>query len=402
MFYKTLYITLIRIYKIIKPLLITFKRLLINIRRKSKQHLLKNHILTVYDLEYIKPQVVLYLAGQANSGYQGNMWFNVLEKIDAKVAVVVRDYRILYGLDKTSLPIVFIGKLSDLELIEQFGVKTILYPSNTTKVSQSLRLYRLNHYFINHGESDKVVNQSKLLMAYDKLLLSGNLAHQRLIEAKLPLRDNHVVFVGRPQVELFLEIQHVKQIKSVLYAPTWEGFVEEANYTSIGEFGLLLMKNLALLSQEITVYFKPHPFTAITKRNNIQEHYAKMINITKESNIKFIESNNSIYEYMNCSDLMITDISSVITDFLYTQKPMILTNPKEYTHQDIYLNFPSSQALYILDNPNKISEMLSEIQDNDFLKDTRIAIKNDILGDIKEGYLNKFNQVINDSIDFKI
>ncbi len=399
MIYKILYSILVKIYKIVKPLLQNIKEFLIYMRKKSKQHLLQNRILTVHDLEYIKPKVVLYLAGKANSSYQGNMWFRVLEKIDAKVAVVVRDYGILYGLDKTNLPIIYIKDMFELEYLEIFGVRTILYPSNTTKVSQSLRLYRLNHYFINHGESDKVVNQSKLLMAYDKLLLAGKLAHERLIEANLPLRDNQIVFVGRPQVELFLKVESISSIHTILYAPTWEGFVEEANYTSVGEFGVSLIKYLGQLSKHgMKIYFKPHPFTAITKRNNIKEYYLTMINIAKESEIQFIDFNNSIYDYMNLCDLMITDISSVISDFLYTEKPMILTNSQKQIHERINKDFTSSKSLYILDNPENINNLIVEIQTNDYLKDVRLNMKNDVLGNISDGYFNTFNKVINESL----
>lgn len=263
-------------------------------------------------------------------------------------------------------------------------------------------LYNSNLQWSHHGESDKVVNQSKLLMAYDKLLLAGNLAYKRLIEAKLPLRNNQVVFVGRPQVELFLDIKHVKQIKSILYAPTWEGFVEEANYTSISEYGLNLIKSLEVLSNHgIKIYFKPHPFTSITKRNNIQKYYSEIIDTVKKSQIEFIDKNNSIYDYMNNCDLMITDISSVISDFLYTQKPMILTNPKKYSQETLNNDFQSTKALYILNNPANINDLLIKIEQNDYLKNMRIDMKNYILGDIPEGYFNKFNEVINNSIYLK-
>lgn len=365
-------------------------------RRKS----IKNPIYLPSDLSEIDAKVVLYLTGNESSAYQGNMWLDVLEKINIKTVVVVRDYNILYGLSKTKLPIVYIELFNDLELLENIGVKTVLYPANGSKNTQPLRLYRLNHYFINHGESDKVVNQSKLLMAYDKLLLSGEIAYKRLLEAKLPLRENQITFVGRPQVELFLKIKNIGKIKTILYAPTWEGFVEEANYTSINEYGLKLINQLKKLSEKgYVVYFKPHPFTARTKRNNIDLYYKNILKIVKNSNISLVNEKCSIYDYMNECDLMITDVSSIISDFLYTQKPMILTNSRKNEQYEINKNFYSTKALYILDEPFLLQELIYSIDKNDFLKNTRVDTKNKILGEISEGYLKKFTEVLYESIN---
>ncbi len=376
------------------------KKIINKTERLFKNKHIKNTIVKNDDLYKYSPEVVLYLSGRQSSAYQGNMWLEVLEKLDAKVAVVLRDYNIIFELHKTSLPVFIIESFDQLELLEKAGVKTILYPANPMKVTQSLRLHRLNHYFINHGESDKVVNQSKLLMAYDKLLVAGPMAKRRLLEAKLPLRDNQVVYVGRPQVELFLDQtkpQNV-EIKHILYAPTWEGFVEEANYSSINEYGLILIEELAKVSDRINIYFKPHPFTAMTNRGKIKEYFSKINNIAKTNNIILVDSSESIHKYMNMADLMITDISSIISDFLYTKKPMILTNTHNEDHMKTHKEYPSSKALYILDQPEKTIDLIDEITKNDYLRTERYLISNDILGDIPEGYMNKFNRIINESL----
>jgi len=370
------------------------------ITRQLNKKNIHNNLYTTDKLKDMSPQVVLYLSGTHESAYQGNMWLKVLEKIDANVIIVLRNHNIIYSLNSTTLPVVILENVHQLELLEEAGVKTILYPSNPMTVTQSLRLYRLNHYFINHGESDKVVNQSKLLMAYDKLLVAGPMAKRRLIEAKLPIRDNQVIYVGRPQVELFLTKIELpsKEVKTILYAPTWEGFMEAANYSSINEYGIRLMTVLGEISKYKEVYVKLHPFTGNTNRGNIQKDTLKIEDIAKNTNINLVARNESIYKYMNMSDIMITDISSIISDYLYTGKPMVLTNARAMNHIQIHNDYPSTQGLYILDNPIKLDLLLSDIEERDTLLEERSNIANDILGHIPEGSINKFNLVINESL----
>lgn len=360
---------------------------------------LDNDIGTIDELYQYAPQVILYLDGKAESAYQGNMWLKVLEEIDVKVAIVVRNYFIVYNLNKTTNPVFHLANFNDMEHLEKSGVQTILYPANPQSVTQSLRLYRLQHYFINHGESDKVVNQSKLLMAYDKLLVAGDLAKDRLLSSDLPVRNNQVIKVGRPQLKFLLEKQKNNDVQKILYAPTWEGFVEEANYTSISSYGLDLLSQLNKLSKEknIEIFFKPHPFTGTTKRNSTHEYLKEMKKKSEQYNFTIIGKNDSIYEYMNISDLMITDISSTIIDYLYTNKPIILTNPKSISDDILKDDFKSSNATYILDDPKKLKELFMNMIENDFLKDRREEVSKYILGDTKNSF-KKFNEVINASL----
>ena len=120
---------------------------------------------TAQDIQKDGVRVVLYVSGLENVGYQANMWIPVLERLSVNAAIVIRERRIANELDPTYLPVYFMESLRDVELLEEGGVRVILYPANPQKNVQALRLHRLSHYCINHGESDKVVNQSKFLMA---------------------------------------------------------------------------------------------------------------------------------------------------------------------------------------------------------------------------------------------
>jgi hypothetical protein len=364
-------------------------------RRRWLRHL--REIEPLHRLALHRPKVVLYLSGASGCAYQGNMWIPVLEKLDAKVAIVARERHILSGLIPTKLPVFYMTSMRELEFLERVGVRSVLYPANPQKNTQMLRFYRMNHFFINHGESDKVVNQSKFLMAYDKLLVAGPLAEQRLQDAGIPMRPGQVVHVGRPPVELLLKrVAQVNQpIRRILYAPTWEGFVEEANYSSVSEFGLNLLQSL-VAAKRWEIIFKAHPFTGSRKAANKQA--LSNLNELFSSRITVTEPTSSIYELMNDADLMITDISSTIPDYLYTLKPMILTNPAGLSRNEMHATYPSSRATYILDDPQSAAQMVKAIADNDTMISDRQSIARLILGDKPDQSIATFNRIINESL----
>src|SRR5690554_3472177 len=157
------------------------------------------------DLAELKPLVAVYVSGLADVAYQINQWLPVLERLGLSVVVLARQRGIFEGMPATGIPVFYARNMAHVEKVLLSGVRTVLYPANTMHNVQALRQFQLNHFFINHGESDKAVNQSKLLQAYDKLLVAGPLAHRRLLQAGLALRDGQVEYVGRPQAELMLE-----------------------------------------------------------------------------------------------------------------------------------------------------------------------------------------------------
>jgi hypothetical protein len=365
-------------------------------RRRWLRHL--RDIKPFCQLEIHRPQVVLYLSGISGTAYQGNMWIPVMEKLNAKIAIVARERHILEKLIPTSVPIFYMTSMRELEFLEKVGVRTVLYPANTQKNTHMMRFASMNHFFINHGESDKVVNQSKFLMGYDKLLVAGPLAEKRLHDAGIPLRPGQVVHVGRPPVQLLLKRPpHLPStIRTILYAPTWEGFVEAANYSSVSEFGLTLLKNL-ISANRWKIVFKPHPLTG-TKNPSTKRALREATELCERARVEVAGGDCSIYNLMNEADLMVTDISSTIPDFLFTMKPMVLANVAALPHKEFRKQYPSTCATYILDAPESASSLVSKIDTSDELLPQRKATSHHILGGSPETSVASFNRVITDSL----
>jgi len=56
----------------------------------------------------------------------------------------------------------------------------------------------------------------------------------------------------------------------------------------------------------------------------------------------------ALYECFNQSDMLISDISSVVSDFIATGKPYIVTNPVGLADDDFRAKFPSAAAAYLI------------------------------------------------------
>jgi hypothetical protein len=56
----------------------------------------------------------------------------------------------------------------------------------------------------------------------------------------------------------------------------------------------------------------------------------------------------TLYECFNQSDMLISDISSVVSDFIATGKPYMVTNPVGLADDDFRANFPSAAAAYLI------------------------------------------------------
>lgn len=358
------------------------------------------HAAVVWQIDKVaayQPLVAVHLSGSEGVVYQINQWLPVLEALDVSVIVLVRERSIVNNIGSSAIPKVYARNAVHIEKILRQGVQTVLYPANPMKNLQLLRHHRLKHFFINHGESDKDVNQSKLLMAYDKLLVGGPHAEQRLRDAGLPVREDQVVHVGRPQADMLLhKAEPDAGLRTLLYAPTWEGFVEEANYSSIGPLALTVFEQLA--NRGYRILFKPHPYTGV--RDKPKRVWLGRINaLCERDGHEFIDPAVPIHDCMNRSDAMITDISSVITDYLVTDKPIILCLNERLMSKNLIDEFHSAAAAYhFSDSGPAMPTLLQQIEDGDPLAAQRDSVRADILGHFEESALARFKKVVESSV----
>lgn len=140
----------------------------------------------------------------------------------------------------------------------------IFYPFNAQSNCRFVANRQLKHVFITHGESNKIASVKPIIRIYDFIISSGDWGVERYLNSGLFTQHDvdrgrlikmGDTFIGRTGFSNDSTCENI-----ICYAPTWEGGLEQENYSSVG-FDLV-GKTLLLKAQEChikTIVFKPHP-----------------------------------------------------------------------------------------------------------------------------------------------
>lgn len=343
--------------------------------------------------EAITVPILLHHCGTKQSLYQVRMWLPVLEQLGNDVAIVVRELHGLELEEETSIPVYYIPDGSSISsLISAPEVKVVLYTANTGKNIHLVRDVNIKHVFIGHGDSDKLASAHNLFKMYDSSFVAGDAHIDRFKRNNIELPDGYFYKVGRPNVALKVsEIQSTGTVfdkKTVLYAPTWEGAHSDSSYSSV----LVMMEQLLerLVATGLRVVVRLHPFTG----SNDEEFTDKIgeLKLKYQNNESVIfDSESDIYLQMNQSDMLISDVSSVISDYLYFNKPIYITNP----HDDELFEetFPIAKCCNIL-----LKNNITYYFNNGIALDEREAVRIDyrqyVMGDSPEKAFSLFHSAL--------
>ena len=155
-----------------------------------------------------------------------------------------------------------------------------------------------------HGVADKNHTYSKFNMKYDLLLVPGRYARNRLL--KIGVLADRIKIVGYPKLDGYFKIRkslprRPKNKPIIVYAPTW-GIISSIPY---------MFKSLISMHKKYHLVVKPHYFT--------DWYY---LDYLKELNIK-IYKKEDVSELFRIADVLISDSSSIMFEFLLTGKPVI-------------------------------------------------------------------------------
>lgn len=391
-----------------------------------------------------RPEIVLYFSGPRDSIYQVNMWLSTLARLRRPAMIIMRERSLVPLLGRTSLPVVCVGGTVDLMNFELPSVRVALFPANTGKNLHQLRIPRVGHVFIGHGDSDKAASVNPFSKVYDEVWVAGKAGRDRYLRAQVGVRDEDIVEVGRPQLTGIRTAEEgaADRMFTVLYAPTWEGWIDDQNQTSLQVMGLRIIRALIDHTPQVRVLYKPHPLTGTRDRSALAAHEAivalieranqqqreaggwppeatageagsrdaaaelsrvearmtgltqggdtgtggwvswarpEMDEVTLSRNSKpaaaddteWLRLNDAwhaaywnsqgwwrhrvitgplpvLYECFNRADLLISDISSVVSDFIASGKPYVVTNPDGLDEDEFRENFPTAAAAYLL------------------------------------------------------
>lgn len=429
------------------------------------------------------PEVLVYFSGSVSSAYQVNMWLRTHEALDRPVLLVLRERALLPLLDVTSLPVICIPGSVDFMNFELPDVKAALYIANVGKNIHMLRTPGVRHVFIGHGDSDKTASFNPFSKVYDQVWVAGRGGRDRYLRAQVGVRDESIVEVGRPQLASIRTVGDqpwpADHVFTVLYAPTWEGWGDDAYQTSLIIMGVRIVRILLDRDPPIRLLYKPHPLTGVRDKaaTAVHERIVAMIgqaasrsgtatepeqvngdrvraraslpalarqltDLRGASDGRADEAQASrdsgrvagvaparavelaaawhdaywrseppwahrvvtgdlptLYECFNQADMLVTDISSVVGDFVQSQKPYLVGNPADLEEEEFRERYPSASAAYLIGSRvDELAGVVDEVRrapvGADALASRRRALKTYLLGPDEPDAMTRFGDAV--------
>lgn len=198
-----------------------------------------------------------------------------------------------------------------------------------------------------HGVVDKNWTYSDLNNEYDLLLVPGQYAQARL--TGIGISREKIKVIGYPKFDTYFRNRQKKYKRTgikptILYAPTW-GILSSLPF---------MLGKIIELSKKYNVIFKPHYYT---------EYY--YISMLKNYHVK-IADDPDITKYFYQSDLMISDTSSAMFEFLITGKPVIIIDLQLWLDKGVGSNSPQGPEIqarnyfYRVKNLNELESVINK------------------------------------------
>lgn len=333
----------------------------------------------------LSPRVIFYFSGGAASVYQVNMWLETMERLERPVLVLLRERRYLDELAPTTAPVLCLPYTVDLMNFEMPSARVGLYVANVGRNIHLLREPGLKSAFIGHGDSDKTASFNPATKVYDEVWVAGEAGRRRYMRAQVGVREDETVLVGRPQLDVIEQAagRPAGQPFTVLYAPTWEGWTNDPYQTSLVLLGSAIVAEL-LATAGVRVIYKPHPLTARVNpaAGAASDEVIAMIAAAGVPHVAVLDNSRPLYELFNESDALISDVSSVVSDYLSSGKPYFVTNPAGMDDDEFRDLNPSAGAAYLVGlDAAGLRGGLASARGPDEMCEHRLRVRTYLLGD---------------------
>ncbi len=314
--------------------------------------------------------------------YQVTMWLEPLLSLNEHLVIVLKERKHLRHFPVSDRYTVLVA--SEMPKSVPFlpdATKLLFFVNNSMA---NLDVIKANpdvtHIQLLHGDSDKPPSYNPMSSVYDYLFVAGEMAIDRYARNNVTIAPEKFKIVGRPQLSM---PQYTPQErKTVVYMSTWAGMFEDSNFCSLPQAHDIVRHSLHS-GQDVDMIFKPHP---VSFRDatwpDVQAQIAKATaNLPDGVSFRLAAHDEDPFALYAMADVLITDISSTVIDFLYTGKPYIVTNPRDYS--DTFLeNFPSVSGGYLATpDAANLPDLLADCFAEDSLADARTHLQSYAFGD---------------------
>lgn len=286
--------------------------------------------------DQVPPRVspfAVYFADTPDSAYQLEQWIPALQHLSAvgtPVTLLITNSNSANLLSKAgNLPISLCPQAADVEnFVRKHNVQVLFYVNNNQANFTPLRINRVVHVHLSHGESEKSSMVSNQLKAYDFAFIAGAAARERILTHIQRIDPSTLVEIGRPQLDFLASARPVPNDQTeVLYAPTWEGDSPAMAYSSLTGSGRKLIQLLAE-DNRVRLTFRPHPKLGTRSREHAEalrqiRHLLKSTSKVEPPRSRTQPAIDSTSD-ISRADVVITDVSAMAMDSVGLNKPTLV------------------------------------------------------------------------------
>ncbi|WP_142118245.1 CDP-glycerol glycerophosphotransferase family protein [Rarobacter faecitabidus] len=285
------------------------------------------------------PQFAIYTSRISHNRYQIAMWQELLVESGARGIVIVRDRSALRELAPGSpWPVLLLPRAEDLEIALAPSLRAVFYVNTLPRNLDMVAWRGPRHVYLGHGDSDKPLSSHPGHAMFDEIWVAGQHSIERYAERGVAIEPSKFRIISRPQLaELTMTRPADSGRPTALYAPTWNGYNSLTRLSSLG-IGYGIVE--ALIAGGARVVFRPHPMSGRTRSGRreigrIRKLLREDTRRTGTGHAWGIEATGATFATVaSQADLLVTDPSSVIADFLVTGRPIIVVKPEGLSEAD--------------------------------------------------------------------
>lgn len=345
------------------------------------------------------PRFAIVFSGRPEAGYQIAMWLPYLERTGDPYVLIVRERNFVpVALGLTTAPVIYVGRPEILDRLLVPPIGAAFYVNNESKNAQAVRFRGPTHVHLGHGDSEKPPSYQPTTAMFDEIFVAGQAGIDRFAAHGVPVPIEKFRIVGRPQLERVEPARNpVPSLPTVLYAPTWRGGVADMSFGSL-RYGAAIVS--ALLRREVVVAFRPHPYSARDAESRVftQQIDALLAAAGEQHLTSGRTSRLDILDCLNAADALVTDVSSVASDFLHSGKPFAITNTG-VVDGPLHETYPIARAAYVLEPDGDLDEVFAQMLDGDPLAEERQLMRRYYLGDAVSDPAETFVQAVRAAIE---
>ncbi len=318
---------------------------------------------------------LIHLGDGVDADFHVDLWYPYVRSVDPAAILVIRSMPLFTHLQATrpDLPTIYVKSGIEAEWVVSNcpDLAGVLYVSNTGNTIHFLRFNHLRHVFLGHGDSEKAASCHKFFRAYDEVWTAGRAHIGRFLNSGMDHASVRFRVVGRPTLRPMIEAARGAPEPGFLYLPTWEGFQAEQEYTSIREAESFIPAVMARTGLGAVVKFHPWVGKRVTALNEVEDRLAAL---ETERPVTVVARTDLAADIMPQSSFLISDISSVVSDYLPTGRPIFLYIPKGGDIRTSTSAVPMEAYCYVFHDQTGLEALVERVvvQGDDWLRQTRL------------------------------